>query len=64
MTEPTQTCKVCGAVEIVYPDGRGFPPRIAAKRLARRCAARGHECVPEYRAGLRFGGPVTGQDDR
>ena len=51
MSEPTQTCLTCGAVEIVHPDGRGFPPDIAKRRLTKRCAAAGHSSRPVYRAG-------------
>lgn len=49
---PSQTCQTCGDFEEVRPDGRGFPPDIAKRRLAKRCAAKGHHCVPVYRAGL------------
>ena len=52
MTEPTQTCTTCGAVEIVRPDGRGFPPDIAKRKLAKRCKAAGHTSTPRYLAGL------------
>ncbi len=52
MIEPTQTCLTCGAVEIVHPDGRGFPPDIAKRRLAKRCRAAGHRSRPVYRAGV------------
>lgn len=52
VSTPTQTCRVCGAVEVVTPDGRGFPPAIAARRLAKRCSAAGHTCDPVYRAGI------------
>lgn len=55
MSEPTQTCAVCGDVETVRPDGRGFPPDIAKRRLAKRCAAAGHKSEPKYLAGFRFG---------
>ena len=51
--EPTQTCTECGRVEIVRPDGRGFPPDIAKRRLAKRCAADGCPSSPTYRAGIR-----------
>lgn len=57
MSEPTQTCQVCGRYVVVKHDGRGFPPDIAARKLAKLCKADGHESVPEYRAGvLGFGG--------
>lgn len=52
MSEPRQTCTTCGDAEIVRPDGRGFPPDIAARRLAKRCKAAGHTCTPIYRAGM------------
>lgn len=51
MSEPTQTCQVCGDVEVVRPDGRGFPPDIAKRRLAKRCREAGHKCEPKYLAG-------------
>ena len=49
---PSQTCQTCGDSEVVRPDGRGFPPDIAKRRLAKRCATKGHRCAPVYRAGL------------
>lgn len=49
---PVQTCQVCGDFERVVPDGRGFPPDIAKRRLAKRCKAAGHKCEPFYTAGL------------
>lgn len=52
MSEPIQRCTTCGDVEIVRMDGRGFPPDIAKRRLAKRCAAKGHACTPVYRVGL------------
>lgn len=52
MTQPRQTCLTCGDSEVVRPDGRGFPPDIAKRRLAKRCTARGHACDPTYRAGV------------
>ena len=55
MSSPTQTCQVCGDVEVVCPDGRGFPPNIAKRRLAKRCTAKGHVCKPQYRAGYLEG---------
>lgn len=60
MSNPTQTCTTCGAVEIVRADGRGFPPDIAKRRLAKRCKAAGHDCTPRYLAGLIVGPPITG----
>lgn len=61
MTQPTQTCELCGLVEVVTPDGRGFPPDIAKRRLAKRCKADGCPSQPTYRVGLALGGPITGQ---
>ena len=52
MGQPIQFCAVCHDVEVVRPDGRGFPPDIAKRRLAKRCAARGHKCEPRYQAGM------------
>lgn len=51
-TEPQQRCLVCGDVEIVRPDGRGFPPDIAKRRLIKRCRESGHTCQPKYTAGF------------
>lgn len=53
-TEPTQTCTTCLRFEMVVLDGRGFPPDIAKRRLAKRCTAAGHPCTPRYQAGIRF----------
>lgn len=55
MSSPAQTCQVCGDREWVVPDGRGFPPDIAKRRLAKRCKAKGHTCDPQYRAGFIVG---------
>lgn len=52
MSSPTQTCQVCGDVEVVRPDGRGFPPDIAKRKLVKRCKAKGHTCQPQYLAGV------------
>ena len=52
MSQPTQTCQLCGAVEVVRMDGRGFPPDIAKRRLQKACKARGCPCEPKYRAGV------------
>ena len=62
MSAPTQTCSLCGRVEVVRPDGRGFPPDIAKRRLAKTCKANGCPSKPEYRAGFTFAGPITGQE--
>ena len=55
MSEPTQTCTTCGRVVIVQPDGRGFPPDIAKRKLAKLCKADGHVSTPQYTAGFIFG---------
>ena len=52
VSQPTQTCLTCGDVEVVRPDGRGFPPDIALRRLKKRCREKGHACHSQYRAGL------------
>lgn len=63
MSEPTQTCEICGRQVAVTPDGRGFPPEIARRKLARLCQAAGHISDPKYRAGLSLGGRVRGMTD-
>ena len=52
--QPQQQCVLCGRVEIVKPDGRGFPPDIAKRRLVKNCRARGCPCNPKYTAGFAF----------
>lgn len=52
MSQPTQTCQLCGQVEVVTPDGRGFPPDIAKRRLKNRCQAQGCPSQPTYLAGI------------
>lgn len=57
MSEPTQTCSLCGRVEVVRPYFRSFPPDAAKRRLQKACAAAGCKCAPQYLAGLTgFGG--------
>lgn len=64
MSEPTVTCRNCGRFRVVTPDGRGFPPDIAKRKLAKDCKAGGcTESQPQYLAGLVLGGRATGQDD-
>ena len=55
MSGPMQTCRLCGRVEAVTPDGRGFPPDIAKRKLKRWCAANGCPSDPQYTAGFSFG---------
>jgi hypothetical protein len=52
VTEPTQTCRLCGNAEIVTPDGRGYPPDIAERKLVKRCKSQGCRCDPYYQAGI------------
>lgn len=63
MSEPTVTCQTCFSKVTVEPAGRGFPPDVAKRKLAKVCKAKGHESDPKYRAGVRIGGPVTGQGE-
>lgn len=55
---PTVTCVVCRRWTEVRHDGRGFPPDIAKRRLARICADApdSHEADPQYRAGVSLRG--------
>jgi len=55
VSEPTQTCQTCGAVEVCKPYGRGFPPDVAARKLAKRCKEAGHKSNPQYMAGIGAG---------
>lgn len=64
MSGPFQTCQGCGRQVAVVPDGRGFPPDIAKRRLAKVCAANGCKSFPKYTAGVTFGGPACGQGER
>ena len=59
MPGPVQRCDTCGDVQAVMPDGRGFPPNIAKNKLAKRCKAKGHSCVPKYTAGFYFRPPQS-----
>jgi hypothetical protein len=51
----TQTCSLCGRTEQVTPDGRGFPPDIAKRRLIKRCKANGCPSSPTYMATILWG---------
>lgn len=59
--EPRYSCRTCRRVVIVTPDGRGFPPDIAKRKLIRICAANGCECEPHYQAGLILTPPLSGE---
>ena len=63
-SDPTVTCKTCGAVVVVSPYGRGFPPDNAKRKLAKLCKANGHTSDPQYMAGLGFRGRVIGQSGK
>ena len=52
MSEPTVTCDQCGDRQVVLPDGRGFPPDIAKRKLRKRCRAKGCQGEQRYRAGI------------
>jgi hypothetical protein len=51
---PTQTCELCYRSVVVVPDGRGFPPDIAARKLKKECNACDCESKPKYTAGYNF----------
>ena len=53
--EPTVTCELCGRRLVVTPDGRGFPPDIAKRKLRRECQANSCPCKPVYLAGVTWG---------
>lgn len=61
MSEPIQTCQLCGRVEAVMPVGRSFPPDAAKRRLKKRCEAAGCNSQPQYTAGVALGGPAVAQ---
>jgi hypothetical protein len=52
MSEPAVTCDQCGDHLIVVPDGRGFPPDIAKRKLRKQCRAKGCDGEPQYMAGI------------
>lgn len=54
MSQPTQTCQACGRVVVVKPDGRGFPPDIAKRKLIKACMAAGCTGYPKYQAGIQL----------
>jgi len=49
---PVVWCANCNAVRAVFPDGRGFPPDIAKRKLAKSCREHGCKCDPQYMAGV------------
>lgn len=60
-SDPTVTCALCRRRLTVTPDGRGFPPDTAKRKLRKRCLAAGCACEPVYRAGVIFGRQAGGQ---
>lgn len=62
MSGPVQTCQLCGRTVAVTPDGRGFPPDIAKRKLKRLCSLSNCASDPKYTAGFAFGGHITGQE--
>jgi len=52
VSQPTVTCQLCQRSLVVTPDGRGFPPDIAKRKLRKLCQAAGCDSKPQYRAGL------------
>ena len=54
-SQPTQTCLLCGRQVVVTPDGRGFPPDIAKRKLRKACKSAGCPSDPQYRAGVQWG---------
>jgi hypothetical protein len=54
MTIPVQTCELCGRSQPVVPDGRGFPPDIAKRKLVKKCKANNCPSKPRYTAGFNF----------
>ena len=55
---PQQQCQLCDRVQPVVPDGRGFPPDIARRKLVKACKANGCPCEPKYTAGYSFRDPL------
>lgn len=51
-SEPVQYCELCHNFVIVKPDGRGFPPDIAKRKLIKQCKSNGCRSKPRYRAGI------------
>ena len=51
---PVYKCLVCGRTQNVVPDGRGFPPDIAKRKLIKGCTLDGHKSDPLYLAGFSF----------
>jgi len=61
VSQPSVICAECGQGVTVTPDGRGFPPDIARRKLAKLCRAAGHEPDLRYYAGFSYGPAPRGQ---
>ncbi len=64
MSEPTVTCSLCRRQMVVRPDGRGFPPDIAKRKLRKVCKEAGCSCDPVYQAGFVVGPRPHGMSER
>ncbi len=49
---------------VVRPDGRGFPPDIAKRKLRKVCKEAGCSCDPVYQAGFVVGPRPHGMSER
>lgn len=61
MSEPYQVCELCRRSVAVVPDGRGFPPDIAKRKLKRLCSLSNCPSQPKYYAGFIISEPIQGQ---
>lgn len=59
----SQNCRLCGRQETVVPDGRGFPPDIAKRRLVKWCKVNGCKSDPVYTPTIVVGPWPRGQSD-
>lgn len=59
MSEPRQTCQICGRYVVVKPSVTGFAPAIAKAKLRKQCLDSGHVADPKYTAGFEFGSIET-----
>lgn len=59
--DPEVTCTACGARRNCMNHLRSeFPPEAAMKWLLKQCDR--DDCFFAYRAGIKVGGPVVGQE--
>jgi hypothetical protein len=54
MSGPIYTCSICERIVAVKPDGRGFPPDIAKRKLMNLCKKAGCKCDPKYKPGIHI----------